>query len=376
MGSIPRYIFRQLVAVTLFVTVTLSFAIWLAQSLRFVELIVNRGLSLSSFLHLTLLLVPSFLSFLLPIALITAVLFTYNKLASDSEIVVIQAIGLGPLQVAQPALWLAGAVVLAGYALSLYFLPLSYRAFKDLEFDARNDYSALLLREGAFNTLADGITVYLRSRETRGELHGLILHDNRIPARPVTMLAEHGTLTMTPEGPRVIMINGSRQEVERDSGRLSLLNFDRYSVDLGRIPQSRADRWREPRERYLDELFNPGNDVDRGLLARLHAEGHARLAGPLYALAFTLVGLAALLSGEFNRRGLARRIAVAATAVVLLQVASLGINSLIAKTPELTPLAYATVLGTIAVAGWWLVSPRRARSAGAAATTSPAATAG
>lgn len=369
MGIIPRYILRQLVAVTLFVTVTLSFAIWLAQSLRFVELIVNRGLNLSSFLHLTLLLVPSFLSFLLPIALIVAVLFTYNKLASDSEVVVIQAIGLGPLQLAQPALWLAGVVVLAGYTLSLYFLPLSYRSFKDLEFDARNDYSALLLREGSFNTLADGITVYLRSRETRGELHGLILHDSRVAARQVTMLAERGMLTVSAEGPRVIMLNGSRQEVERDSGRLSLLYFDRYSVDLGRIPQSRADRWREPRERFLGELFYPGNDVDQVMAARLRAEGHARLTGPLYSLAFALVGLAALLSGEFNRRGLGRRITVAASAVVLLQIASLGINSLIAKTPALTPLAYVTVLGTIAVAAWWLVSPPRPRSAGSAAAT-------
>ena len=47
---IDRYIFRQLGVALIAVTGGLAVLIWLVQSLRFVELVVNRGLSFGVFL--------------------------------------------------------------------------------------------------------------------------------------------------------------------------------------------------------------------------------------------------------------------------------------------------------------------------------------
>ena len=88
------YIFRQLSLATLFVALALTCAIWLTQSLHFVKLIVNRGMSLGSFLELTLLLLPTFLLIILPIALFLAVLFAYNKMVSDRELVIMRTTGM------------------------------------------------------------------------------------------------------------------------------------------------------------------------------------------------------------------------------------------------------------------------------------------
>ncbi len=52
MNSISTYIFRQTAFVMIFVTVVLSFVIWLTQSLRFVDMVVNRGLPITDFLWL------------------------------------------------------------------------------------------------------------------------------------------------------------------------------------------------------------------------------------------------------------------------------------------------------------------------------------
>ena len=54
-----------------------------------------------------------------------------------------------------------------------------YRQFKDMESDFRSDYSSILLREGAFNTVSDGVTVYIRSRESDGELRGIIVQERQ-----------------------------------------------------------------------------------------------------------------------------------------------------------------------------------------------------
>jgi lipopolysaccharide export system permease protein len=360
MSVIQRYILRQLVIVAALVTLTLTLAIWLTQSLRFVELIVNRGLSLHSYLYLTLLLLPSFLSLMLPVALFTAVLFTYNKLIADSELVVLRAAGLGPFQLAWPAFVLATVIVSLGYFLSLYLLPWSYRQFKDFEFNVRSDYSAVLLKEGAFNNVSAGITVYIRSREADGELQGILIHDNRVRDKTFTLLAERGRLAMTEDGPRVVLVNGNRQQFDAETGKLSLLYFDRYSVDLGKIGQSQQNRWREPRERYLHELLFPDNSPDdQAYASRLYAEAHNRLTSPMLGFAYTLISLAALLSGEFNRRGQSRRVLSAILLAAMLQTGAIAMSNALVRWPKLTPAPYLVIAVVMIAALWWLSYARR-----------------
>lgn len=369
MNRITRYISGQLLFAALFVTLTITCAVWLTQSLRFIELIVNRGLSIGAYLYLTLLLLPSFLAMLLPIGLFAGMLFTYNRLMADSELIVLRAAGLGPGQLARPALLLSVGVVVVGAILTLVFMPLSYREFKDLESDFRSDYSAILIREGAFNTISDGITVYVRIREANGEMRGIIVHDNREAGQSVTVMAERGVLAQGEEGPRLIMVNGNRQLVERDTGKLSMLYFDRYSVDIGRSGTQAAGetRWREPRERFINELLFPGNSpLDREHYNRLRAEGHNRITAPFYALSFAMIALAAMLSGDYNRRGQGKRLLAAIAAVILTQSSAVAVGGLAARSPSLLPLIYLNVLLPAVVAAWWLFRRPRRRGGWAA----------
>jgi lipopolysaccharide export system permease protein len=56
MRGITRYVLKQLAVGMLLGTVGLSTLLWLSQSLRFVDLIINKGLSVGLFLRLTSLL--------------------------------------------------------------------------------------------------------------------------------------------------------------------------------------------------------------------------------------------------------------------------------------------------------------------------------
>ncbi len=363
MRALTRYIFSQLVTAVLFITVALTFAIWLTQSLRLIHYIVNRGLPASTFFAFVGLLLPSFLGIVLPIATFVSVLFVYNKLTMDSELVVLRAAGLSQYQLAKPALILSVLVTLIVFSISLFFLPWSFRHFKDLQYNIRNDYSAVLLQEGVFNTISNNITVYVRERSADGQMHGILVHDSRDPAKPVTMMAEDGAMVPGPDGPRVVMTNGNRQEVERESGRLSLLYFDSYTVELSQYNKAVGSRWREPKERYIHELLFPGDDSeDQRYRNELLSEGHQRLAGPLYTMAFVLVALAALLSGEFNRRGQARRVVLATVIVAGLEGATFSLHDFATRLPLTTPAMYVTVLLVMAVS-LWLLLRQRPRSA-------------
>ena len=106
---LDRYIFRQLLVALIAVTGGLTALVWLIQSLRFVELVVNHGLSLVVFVELTGLLVPSFVAVILPITTFVVVQFIYQRLAGDREITVMRAAGLSPLALSRPAIGPGGA---------------------------------------------------------------------------------------------------------------------------------------------------------------------------------------------------------------------------------------------------------------------------
>lgn len=363
MQAITRYIFSQVLAAALFITLALTMVFFLVGSLRWIGYIVNRGLPASTFLYFIGLLLPSFMSLILPIAAFCATLFVYYKLTMDSELVVLRAAGMSQSQLARPAIVLAGLTVAALYSITLYFLPVSYGAFKQLQNDIRSDYSAVLLQEGVFNNVAEGITVYVRERASDGELRGILVHDSRDPDRPVTMMAERGALVRSEQGPRVVMINGNRQQVERPGGRLSLLYFDRYTVELSELQGSVHARWREPRERYLHELFSPTNDPDDVKNHdELIAEGHQRIAGPLQGLSFVLIALAALLSGQHNRRGQVHRVLAAILCIAALEALSLAAHDMAIRSLQAVPAMYAaSILPGLGAMVVLLRAPRRTR---------------
>ena len=111
MKRLTLYLFRHLIVATLFVTAGLTLVIWLTQSLRLLEIVVDGGAPIYLFLQLMLVTLPTFLSIVLPIGLLAAVLFTYNRLTMDSELVVMRAAGLGPWGLAKPAV-LLGLIVM------------------------------------------------------------------------------------------------------------------------------------------------------------------------------------------------------------------------------------------------------------------------
>ena len=255
MNSYTRYVLRQLFAGMILVSAGLTCIIWLSQSLRFVEMIVNRGLNAGTFVYMTMLLLPNFLTVILPIALFTVIVFTYSKMVTDRELVVMRAAGVGQFGLAKPALIITFLTLLFGYVLNLYLLPESYRAFRILQWEIRNTYSHVLLKEGAFNPVTSSVTVYVRERAPDGQLLGILVHDEREDGAPVTLMAERGALVDTGNGPRVVMYNGNRQMVG-ENAKLSILYFDRYVFEVPTSTESLANRFREPRERSMSELIN------------------------------------------------------------------------------------------------------------------------
>jgi lipopolysaccharide export system permease protein len=354
---IDRYVFRQLLLALVAVTTGLVALIWLTQSLRFVELVVNRGLSLRVFLELSSLQIPYFVSVILPITTFVVVQFIYQRLAGDRELTVLRAAGLSPLALARPALAVALVAVVLGYILNLWVVPAVSSEFRKYQFEIRNRVAAFLLQEGVFTPVSDEMTVYVRARDPDGLLRGILIEDARQKNNPATILAERGRLVGSEGTPRVLLFDGSRQEIDRQTGRLNVLTFAENAIDLTGGTREEEQRFRDMSEMSIAELLHPISSVPERDIPKLRVEAHRRLASPLTAMSFTLVALVAVLMGTFRRHGGLVRPLLAVLAVVGLLAAGLLLGNLAAKQLTLVPLIWVIALAPGLLCGWVLFGP-------------------
>jgi lipopolysaccharide export system permease protein len=356
--SVNIYIGRQVALLLAVITFGLTFVIWLTQTVRFLDLIINRGLPLTTALYLLSLLVPELLIILLPAALFIASLFVYWRLGVDSELVVLRSAGMSPWQLARPALATAVVVTLICYWLGLSLAPHANRAFGGLTTELRNDFSQVLIQAGVFTEATPGVTVYTRARTADGSLAGVVVYDQRA-GRPQTIYtASRGLITGGPTGPAILLEDGTLQQRESRKDPPSILTFERTLVQLG-LGDSTA-RVVQPKQQWMtiDELLRPADPVDDATRIRYRTEVHWRLSQPLFGLAYVAVALASLLVGSIGRRAQFWRGIVAVLLVCAMQGSAYGALSATIRRPEFWPLLYAVPLTPTLLAFALLRLPR------------------
>lgn len=351
------YIFRQLFLALIAVTGGLTALIWLTQSLRFVELVVNHGLSFFVFLHLTGLLVPSLCAVILPITTYVVIQFVYQRLAGDRELTVMRAAGLAPFALARPALVLAVLSVTAGYILNLWLVPVSLRAFREFQWEIRNSMAAFLIQEGVFTQVSPDLTVYVRSRDPDGTLRGILVDDARDKNAHATILARRGRMVEGPDGPRVVLLDGSRQVIDHQTGRLNILTFQQNDLDLADNTRNDSTRPTDMSEVSLHALLHPHpqNPADR---PKWVAEAYKRLTTPLTAMSYGMVALLTVLTGAFRRYGGVVRPLASIGAVVGLLALELAFQNLSARHNALIPLMWIQAMVPGIVCAWLLFGPQ------------------
>ncbi len=359
MNLLTRYLLRQLLAPTLLALVAFAGAVWVSQALRFVDLIVNQGLSVLTFTYLTGLLIPSLVLVVLPFAAFIGALAGYSKLRAESELSVCRATGLSDLQLARGAFWLGVIFLVASYVVGLYVMPTAYRHFRTLQHDLSRDVSTLAIQTGVFTSPIDGLTLHVAGRSETGELVNLVVHDTRRSGAAVTLLADRGNLVRGEDGPILVLRDGSYQELS-DDGTLSVVYFDDTTVDLTVRADDEGGRMAKSREMYLGELWRSRSEGGNERTFRhLTVEAHERLSWPLVSLALPLIAATAVLRHRAVREQSWRTTAVASVVAITVVALALTSVNLARNDLALLPLLYTVPLLPILICLLLLANLRR-----------------
>lgn len=339
MKILNAYVLKQLIVGFVVVLLGMTTLVWLTQSLRMLDMIVTKGVSVGIFLKMTLLVLPNFIQILSPLSLFAVVLFVFSRMQSDKELMVMQAVGMSRRQIMAAPLMLAVVLAGVGYFLTLVLIPQSNTDLRELKWKVRNDLSHLLLQEGQFNSFKNGLTLYVRERAKDGTVRGVIAYDAKDPKKVATLIAQKGTIFQEDTGIQVVFQEGTRQEFNPETRQFSVLKFDRYTMWFS-DQDNTGERRSDIREYDMRQLLSatPADTPNMSHYRKYKVEALKRLVQPLYNFTFVFLAVFGVLSGHYNRRGQIGRINAAVVAALMVQSLALAFENMAGKNLWFMPM--------------------------------------
>ena len=287
---------------TLFILVGM---IWLLQSIRLMDLVINKNMDVVDFFLMSVLLIPGMLIVLFPLSFFSGVYSGLKKMVLDSEMDAIYAAGISRLRVMRPLFILSLVMVACTYFISLYAMPVGRVMFGDIKEELRNDSDTLQIEAGTFNKVSDKITIYVKEIENNQWMKNIIVYDNTNKQIPVTWTAEEGVLKLDDNNrPNLFLITGTRQEISE--AQTSVLGFQTHQIDLAKQAQRKQERPKKASERFIHELLDTDHLKTEKQINKFNAEFYKRLLWPLAPIALMLIPLYFIFKPVKNRFGISR----------------------------------------------------------------------
>jgi lipopolysaccharide export system permease protein len=357
MGSIDKYIFRTTLAAFAMVLVSLTGVIWITQALRQIDLMTSQGQTILTFLGISGLVIPSLLGIISPIALMIAISHTLNKLATDSEIIVMNAAGFSPFRLFRPFAYATCVVALFVAFIAAFLAPDGLRRIKQWDAEITADVLANILQPGRFTQLDQNLTIRIRERQPGGLLKGVFIDDRRDPSMRVTIVADHGTVVKNEQGSFLVLENGILQRLEAGKREPAMIEFASNAFDMSQYSKQGHDVALGIRERYLWELLAPSEDdpIYQQLPGQFRADLHDRFMAPIYPFAFAALTFAFLGAPRTTRQSRNFSIGSSILAVFGVRMVGFACSVMAVKSAVAPALQYLMLIAAIGVSLWIIV---------------------
>lgn len=365
MPLLQRYLWTQAFWPTVMTLAALTLLALLTQSLQTLDLIVENRQSALTFLKITGLALPQLIGIILPLAAFMAALYALNRLNGDSEIIVAKAAGASPWQIGSPLIRLGILAMIAHLLITLFVQPSAFREMRAEILEVRTDLASQLVQAGEFISPARDLTLYARDLGIGGELQDILIHDGRDPDDVITHTAKTGVVQRTPAGAALLLKDGSVQ-TQLPDGSLDIIQFEDYRLDLSDAFAFDTRLRLKPSDMYLHELLRPDprNFIYGTQKQEFAAEGHSRLAAPLYNVALVILALCFMVRGEHQRMGYNSRIIICSALGFVLRILGFAAASAAEADTGLNLVQYALPGLTILLGGLYLSRRTRVRRRG------------
>lgn len=353
MSIIRKYVVRECIGPFFLSLGVLTCVFLLGNLIQLTNLVINKGVSLSTIGKIFVLYVPVLLGYTLPIACLVSVILTFSRLSADNEILALRASGFHILKLLIPFIFIGIIMTLFCIILNERIIPYAYdkqhRTLKSL--GAENPTA--LLEAGLFIHAFQNQILFIHKIEDN-KLYNITIYQPQPNGPTRTIIAKKGEFTPVPGENKIKMklMDGTSDEPRFDDpDNFYKLNFETFFMDLD-ISQNTSKIEKKPQGMTLKELKEEMNKLHEHMIdaVRLKTEYLRKITWSFSAFIFILLGFP--IAVITHRREKSANILLAIICAVCYYLLSLGCEALSMKSilnPALAMWIPNTILGICAV---------------------------
>jgi lipopolysaccharide export system permease protein len=219
---INRYLLKEMMLPFVINLVFFTFVFLMTKILDITNLIVNYKISMLSVLLILLYSIPRFLSFVIPMSVMMAVLLTFIRLSNDN--------GLMP-----PVFVFCVMGVVLSCFITVYGMPWGTVAMKELTFQVAASHVDAGLKERIFNDSFKDVMLYINKIDLKNKiLKDVFIEDKRSKNIVSTVMAPKGRMFAEPDKLviHLKLYQGTINQVNLEDRSAHSINFDSYDVNL------------------------------------------------------------------------------------------------------------------------------------------------
>ncbi|MCJ7783097.1 MAG: LPS export ABC transporter permease LptF [Desulfobacterales bacterium] len=291
------YILKEILPIFFIGLMIFTIILLMDKILKLIELVVNRGGSLSNILMIFLFISPSFLIITIPVAVLLGTLLTFGRLSSDGEITAFKASGISLYQLFFPISIFALATFLLTSFLVFYGLPWGNSGFKDTLYRLAQSKADIEIKERIFNDAFSGLVVYVDRVPLQGNhMEGILIYDQREKGKSNTIIAREGFIINNRESHEIILRlrNGDIHRFEPEAHTFQKIKFEIYDLKLELAKTFAAiEKKLKDKEMSIEDIRKKMEEIKRigGDTTSYEVEIHKRYAIPFTCIVFALIGV-------------------------------------------------------------------------------------
>lgn len=293
-----QYILKEIAFPFIIILFVLTFVLLMGKILQIMDLFINKGISFFSIAKIILFLLPYFMLFTIPIALLIAILMAMGRLSSDNEVTAMKTSGISLLQLFYPVAIASLIAFIFSIIISYYIVPQSNTATRKLLFNVVQQNVNIGLKEKIFNDDFKDFLIYAdKILANKNYMEGIIISDKRTVGEHNTIFARKAYLVSDPESMNVKLKleNGSIHSVSPNLKNYRKIDFISYEINLdlstavGNFDKPAKSAKDMTMNELLENMKKPG--MQEKDIRELYIEAHKKFSTPLACILFGMLAL-------------------------------------------------------------------------------------
>jgi len=284
---------------------------------------------------------------------------TLSAMNTDSELAVLSAAGASRWTIARPILLIALAASVFSFVVDNGLDPYARQKNRQLVAASRADLVSLIIQEGTFRKIDDGLYLQIGERLPGNQLGGIFVADSREEGANLTYYAKTGSIVEKGDE-KVLMMNDGVINRKSVTGDLSVIRFTSYAFDMSAFMSAANEISLLPKDRTTQYLLNP--DPNDRMFQRepgsYRAELNQRFAEWSYSLVFALIALAVAGDARSHREARIHPLITAISIALFVRWLGFFAAGKADKVLFYIYLLYGIPLAASAVSIWFIVSSR------------------